>query len=181
MSAEYALLMVSGPDRPGIVAGLAEALLAADCNLEDSSMTQLRGEFAILLIVRLPPAGDLAQLERRLGQVAGEMGLTCSLRHLTAEEVRSPDLTGLTPCLITVFGADHPGIVAAVARTLADHGVNVTDLSTQVVGERDNPVYAMVIEADSPIGVTALREELARQAQALACDISVKEIEEYSL
>ena len=181
MAVEYALLTVSGPDRPGIVAGIAEVLFAADCNLEDSSMTQLRGEFAILLIVRLPSGGDVDKLERRLGQVAGEMGLTFSLRRLTAEEVRFPDVANLTPCLITVFGADHPGIVAAVARTLADHGVNVTDLSTQVVGKRDKPVYAMIIEADSPIAVDALREELARQAKALACDISVKEIEEYSL
>ena len=35
MPAEYALLTVSGPDRPGIVAGIAEALFAAACNLED--------------------------------------------------------------------------------------------------------------------------------------------------
>ena len=181
MSVEYALLMVSGPDRPGIVAGIAEALFAADCNLEDSSMTQLRGEFAILLIVRLPPDGDLATLERRLGQVASEMGLTSSLRRLAEAEVRAPDISGLTPCLITVFGADHPGIVAAVTRTLADRRVNITDLSTQVVGEPDKPVYAMVIEADSPIAIDALRAELARQAQGLACDIAVKEIEAYSL
>jgi len=181
MATDYALLTVSGPDRPGIVAGIAEALFAAECNLEDSSMTQLRGEFAILLIVRLPPGGDADKLERHLAQVAVDMGLTFSLRRLTEEEVRFPDVANLTPCLITVFGADHPGIVAAVARTLADQGVNVTDLSTQVVGKRDKPVYAMVIEADSPIGVDALREELARQAKALACDIAVKEMEEYSL
>jgi glycine cleavage system transcriptional repressor len=181
MPADYALLTVSGPDRPGIVAAIAEALFAADCNLEDSSMTQLRGEFAILLIVRLPPSGEVEALERRLGQVTGEMGLTLALRRLTAEEVRCPDVGNLTPCLITVFGADHPGIVAAVARTLADRGVNVTDLSTQVVGKRDKPVYAMIIEADSPVAVDTLREELARQAEELACDISVKEMEEYSL
>jgi glycine cleavage system regulatory protein len=33
-----------------------------------------------------------------------------------------------------VYGADRPGIVHAVARVLAAFGVNVTDMTTQVVG-----------------------------------------------
>lgn len=181
MPAEYALLTVSGPDRPGIVAGIAEALFAAACNLEDSSMTQLRGEFAILLIVRLPAGGRLDDLAARLRRVTDDLGLTFSLRGLTAGEVRAPERAGLTPCLITVFGADHPGIVASVARCLADHRVNITDLSTQVIGEAAKPVYAMLIEADCPLALEELRGALERRAKELACDISVKEIEEYAL
>ena len=181
MPEDYALLTVSGPDRPGIVAGIAEALFAAACNLEDSSMTQLRGEFAILLIVRLPEGGRLVDLEARLRRIADELELTFSLRGLTAVEVRAPERTGLTPCLVTVFGADHPGIVAAVTRCLADYRVNITDLSTQVVGDAEKPVYAMLIEADCPMALDELRDALQRQAEALACDISVKEIEEYAL
>ncbi|MGD2063514.1 MAG: ACT domain-containing protein [Nitrospirota bacterium] len=181
MPAQYALLTVSGPDRPGIVAGIAEVLFAAACNLEDSSMTQLRGEFAILLIVRFPADGRLEDLEGRLRQVTGELGLTFALRGLTEGEVRSPERKGLTPCLITVFGADHPGIVASVTRCLADHQVNITDLSTQVIGEKEKPVYAMLIEADCPMALDELRDALESRAKELACDISIKEIEEYAL
>jgi glycine cleavage system transcriptional repressor len=181
MAAEYALLTVSGPDRPGIVAGIAEALFAAACNLEDSSMTQLRGEFAILLIIRLPAGGQLDDLEAQLRRVTGELGLTFSLRGLTAGEVHAPERAGVTPCLITVFGADHPGIVASVTRCLADHRVNITDLSTQVVGDAEKAVYAMLIEADCPMALDELRDALQRRAKELACDISVKEIEEYAL
>ncbi len=180
MDVEYVLLTVSGPDRPGIVAAIAEALLAADCNLEDSSMTQLRGEFAILLIVRVGPGG-VAALEEHIGPAAAALGLAHALRPLGAAEVARPAATGRTPCLITVFGADHPGIVAPVARLLADRQVNVTDLSTEVVGSADKPVYAMVIEAESPIPVAELEQGLAAIARQLACDVSVKEIEAYPL
>ncbi len=180
MDAEYVLLTVSGPDRPGIVAAIAEALLAARCNLEDSSMTQLRGEFAILLIVRLG-AGGVAELERHIEPAAAELGLDHTLHPLSAAEVARPEGAGRTPCLITVFGADHPGIVAPVARRLADREVNITDLSTEVVGSPEKPVYAMVIEARSPIPVEELEASLATVASELACDIAVKEIEEYPL
>lgn len=180
MDFEYVLLTVSGPDRPGIVAAIAEALLAAECNLEDSSMTRLRGEFAILLIVRLGPGG-VAALEGHIGPAARALGLAHGLRPLSAAEVGRPATAGRTPCLITVFGADHPGIVAPVARFLADHQVNVTDLSTEVVGSADKPVYAMVIEAESPVPLAELTQGLATVASELACDVSVKEIEEYPL
>jgi len=180
MDVEYVLLTVSGPDRPGIVAAIAEALLAAECNLEDSSMTQLRGEFAILLIVRLG-AGGVVALEEHIGPAAQGLGLAHALRPLGAVEVARPAASDRSPCLITVFGADHPGIVAPVARLLADHEVNVTDLSTEVVGSADKPVYAMVIEAESPVPVAELQASLATIASELACDISVKEIEAYPL
>ena len=39
-----------GKDRPGIVADLAELIFEHGCNLEDSSMTILGGEFAVLLL-----------------------------------------------------------------------------------------------------------------------------------
>ncbi|HBB41534.1 MAG: amino acid-binding protein [Nitrospirae bacterium CG18_big_fil_WC_8_21_14_2_50_70_55] len=180
MDVHYVLLTVSGPDRPGIVAAIAEALLAARCNLEDSSMTQLRGEFAILLIVRLGDGG-VAALEAHIGPAARDLGLAYALHPLAAGEVGRPAAAGRTPCLITVFGADHPGIVAPVARFLADLAVNITDLSTEVVGSAAKPVYAMVIEARSPVPVEELETGLARVARDLACDVSVKEIEEYPL
>jgi glycine cleavage system transcriptional repressor len=44
-------LSAIGRDRPGIVADLAELIYECDCNLEDSSMTLLGSEFAVLLLL----------------------------------------------------------------------------------------------------------------------------------
>ena len=51
--------------------------------------------------------------------------------------------------LLSVYGADRPGIVAGVTRALADVDANIIDLETQVIGDRDEPVYAMLIELEA--------------------------------
>src|SRR5438094_166616 len=43
-----------GADRPGIVAAVTGAFLEHGCNLEDTSMTILRGHFAMMLVVAAP-------------------------------------------------------------------------------------------------------------------------------
>ena len=50
--------------------------------------------------------------------------------------------------MLSVYGADHPGIVAQVARTVADQGGNITDMNTASSGEV--PVYVMVLEIQPP-------------------------------
>jgi glycine cleavage system transcriptional repressor len=54
-----------GKDRPGIVAGVSKVLFEAGCNLEDSSMTILEGEFAMILVVSLPEALKIEQLDKK--------------------------------------------------------------------------------------------------------------------
>jgi glycine cleavage system transcriptional repressor len=53
--------------------------------------------------------------------------------------------------IVSVYGADHPGIVHAVARALADRGVNIADLTTRLVDEPGGePLYAMALEVTLP-------------------------------
>src|SRR5215813_1215224 len=60
---QWFALSAIGRDRPGIVADLAELIFESDCNLEDSSMTILGSEFAVLLLL----TGEGPDVERRLG------------------------------------------------------------------------------------------------------------------
>src|SRR5512144_2241422 len=73
-----------GRDRPGIVADLAELIYECDCNLEDSRMTVLGSEFAVLLLCS--GVGD--DVERRLStgckRVEWEKRLTVFFRPLDA-------------------------------------------------------------------------------------------------
>ena len=52
--------------------------------------------------------------------------------------------------VITVYGADHPGIVHAVSAALAERGVNITGLETRLAGAADSPLYVMIIEVAMP-------------------------------
>jgi predicted amino acid-binding ACT domain protein len=48
--------------------------------------------------------------------------------------------------VITVYGADHPGIVHAVSSALAEREVNITGLETRLAGAPDSPLYVMTLE-----------------------------------
>ena len=144
-------LSAMGADRPGIVAAIAERLVAHGVNVTDSHMGILRGHFAMTLIVSV--AGDVEALRADLR--AEDLGLEA----LTLAPVADSDEPAADPThTVTVYGADHPGIVAAVTRRLADSGVNVTDLLTRLSGE----LYVMFIEVAAPEGVPSL-DDVARE------------------
>ena len=49
----YLVISALGRDRSGIVDELSKTILDHDCNLADSRMTVLGGEFAILLLIEI--------------------------------------------------------------------------------------------------------------------------------
>lgn len=143
-----ALLAVTaiGADRPGIIARVTGVLLDHGGNLADSTMTILGGQFAIVLLV--DAAADPAVLERDLADATRDLELVVAVRPV-GEGRDSPPPTHM----LSVYGADRPGIVHRVTTKLADHAVNVTDLTTRVL-EGERPVYAMVLEIALPGAVS---------------------------
>src|SRR5919201_228353 len=111
---QFALLTAFGRDRPGIVATLAEALFHLCCNIEDTCMTQLRGEFTMMIMVRLPEGVTAEQLAERLTLSTNPLGLTLFCRPLPADASARREAEDLPVFMISVYGADQPGIVAKV-------------------------------------------------------------------
>ena len=151
---------VLGPDRPGVIAALSEVLLAGAGNLEDASMTILRGQFAMTLIVDLP--SDAEAVAAALAPVAGQLGLLISVRDAPAGE---PTAAG-QPHVVSVHGADQPGIVHRVTAAIAAAGGNITDLSTRLAGG----LYVLVAEVDLP----GPPDELAAALATLSEDLGVE-------
>ena len=177
-SRDYAVTAI-GRDRPGIVAAISAALLEEDCNLEDSHMSILRGHFAVMLIVRAPEGVDPEALAARLGGVREELGLEA----LTVEPVDElADPRAQPTHLLSVYGADRPGIVAGVTAALAALGVNITDLSTRLAGAADAPIYAMLVEIDLGDAVAADVERSLEAAEGLGdIEVSLRELEAEAL
>jgi glycine cleavage system transcriptional repressor len=148
-----------GLDRPGIIAGVAERLAAHGANLTDSRMAILRGHFAITLIVegaeRDALAADLETMD----------GLETFAVAEVAEAGGAP--RSEPNALVSVHGADHPGIVAAVTRVLADAGVNVCDLRTHLVDQ----LYVMLMDVNAPPAAADLDARL--QAVAAEQDVTI--------
>ena len=173
-------LSAIGRDRPGIVADLAELIYECDCNLEDSSMTLLGSEFAVLLLL----SGEAPEVERRLAagckRLEWEKRLTVFFRPLDGEPSGGAPGRRTVPMECEVNGVDKAGIVARVSRTLADHGVNITALQTQSrpVPETGTPMFTMRIRMAVPAALdrAVLRERLERVAADLHVDLSLREL-----
>jgi len=158
-----------GADRPGIVAAVTKVLLEQGCNLEDTSMSILRGHFAMMLVVAAPPALTPWQLEAALADPAADLDLVVAVRAIDDDVPES--LSGDT-WAVSVHGADQPGIVHRVTGLLAGAGANIVDLSTRLVGEADQPVYVMVLSVTLPAGADA--PALARRLDSLAAELGVE-------
>ena len=167
----YAVSAV-GADRPGIVAAVTGVFLEHGCNLEDTSMTILRGHFAMMLVVAAPDGLEQAALESALSGPASDFELVVAVRAIDDDVPSSPDGESWT---VSVYGADRPGIVHRVASLLADNGVNIVDLSTRVIGDADRPVYAMILEVTFPAAAdpAALQARLADLASNLGVECSL--------
>ncbi|RKS68631.1 glycine cleavage system transcriptional repressor [Motilibacter peucedani] len=161
---------VLGDDRPGIVAETTALLAGLGGNLEDSTMTLLRGHFAMVLVVRVDASAG--ELEAALAPLASDGSLDVAVRAV-AEGAAAAG--GGTAYLLSVHGGDRPGIVSAVMAQVARVRGNVTDLTTRLSGE----LYVLLAELDLPAGadVEALRASLAAVSRELGVDASLRELD----
>jgi glycine cleavage system transcriptional repressor len=170
-----------GRDKPGIVAAVSEMLLAHEGNIEDSQMTILRGHFTVMLIVSTPDEVDAAALREGLEQAGKRLGLE-SVSLSEVPEAESPE--GEPSHIVSVYGADHPGIVHDVASTLANQGVNITDLNTRLVGSEEGaPLYAMMIEIVLPSGrrIEEVGGALTKVGARQGVELTIRAIEQDTL
>lgn len=163
-------ITVLGHDRPGIIAGTTDRIAGLGLNLEDSTMTLLRGHFAMTLVC----AGDASAtgVEEALAPLAADGSLTVTVRELPAEQPHAP--VG-TQWVLTVHGGDRPGIVSAVIGEVAAVGGNVTDLTTRLAGE----LYLLIAELDLPAAVDtdALAVALRSVADQLGVGVTLRPAE----
>jgi glycine cleavage system transcriptional repressor len=140
-------LSAVGADRPGIIAAVADRLVAHGVNVTDSQMGILRGFFAMTLVITATDDVDADALDADLRRVAEDLRLEAMmLRPVHDTRGRAPALEDPTH-VVSVHGADHPGILAAVTASLAAAGVNVCDLRTRLT---EDGVWVMVIHVAVP-------------------------------
>jgi glycine cleavage system transcriptional repressor len=163
-----------GRDRPGIVAAVTGVLLRHGVNVEDTQMTILRGHFTMMLFLAAPDELDPATLERDLAQP--ETGLEeLSVAEL-AEFGPGPEPTHT----VTVYGADHPGIVHAASSALAEREIDITDLNSRLVDEDDGQaLYVLMMEVALPAGASAgeLDAALDEVASREGVEVTLHELE----
>lgn len=182
MSSEIWSFSAVGQDRPGIVAALSKLLFEHDCNLSDSSMTILAGQFAVVLILETGEKTDPSTLAEAIQSLGKEWHLQVNAGPVEAQAVEASHGGGEAH-LVSVYGADQAGLTWKVAESIAAHGYNVTDLSTKKI-EGSAPVYILLLEIESGPQAKS-RDELEQALKALGkelgCSVTIKAVESSEL
>jgi len=175
----YFLISVSGKDRSGIVRDITEALLDLQVNIEDSSMTTLRGQFTMMLIVHVADHETVPMLKASLANLEQQTGLSIRSQSVPEDDARwvpvEPD------CVLTVAGGDRMGIVHAVSQTVAEMGCSIMDVSTQARGTEQDPSYFMALELATSGNMETLQQRLHEVAEVLQVDVQLHALDHDTL
>ncbi len=163
----WKMLTLVGKDRPGIVARVTAALYQNGWNLGEASMLRLGGNFTIMLMI----SGE-GEVEPVLQPVAEELGL-----RLHVDQIEGDLHSHVVPNIqVRVMGADRAGIVAQVTGLLADAGLNILELESDVAGSTERPIYVMGIQGYADVPVESLQQALSGLVDK-GIDVSISGIE----
>ncbi len=119
------VITASGEDRVGLVDRFSRRITEAGCNIEESRMAVLGGQFAILMAIG-GPWNALSKIEGQLDTISAELELT-----ITPKRTRSRGTAeALVPYHIEVVAMDHPGIVHKLASFFAARRINIEEMAT---------------------------------------------------
>jgi ACT domain-containing protein len=113
---------------------------------------------------RLGPGADEQMVEQLVTDIYREVGSSNSV------STNAPSTGSSERMVISVFGMDHPGIVAGVSQILAEARCSIIDINQTVVQGK----FAMVIIADTSRATEStaeLKERLRREGETLGVRI----------
>ena len=170
---QHFVVTAVGADRPGIVAAVTTPLAELGCNLEDSSSTILQGHFAMMVVVAAPAGVSQPALSEAIQRHTTPLAVAITVSPVPAA-AKPPASTHL----LSVYGADRPGIVRDVAQFLAGRQIDITELQTRLLG-RHQAVYVSLLEVAVPVGadLPALSAALEALSGQLGVEISLRPAE----
>jgi glycine cleavage system transcriptional repressor len=167
----HAILTALGTDRPGLVDEASRFIFDSGGNIEDSRMVNLRGQFAIMLLV----AGTeetLEKMKQGLARFSQSAGLHAEMRMLPELAAASSEAARMYRLVATSI--DQPGIVHRVSHTLRQLLVNIESLETRFTPGpyAGAPLFEMELTLAVPkeVAIAQLRQNLGATCDALNVD-----------
>jgi len=170
----FFIVSAIGRDRPGLVAELAQLIFDCDANLEDSRMAILGSEFAVILLASAGDERAEGALTAGAKRLERDHGLTILVRPVAGAPRPAVPAPGTRLRRVVAAGEDRAGIVAGVCRVLAEHAVNIAELSSVArPGPGGSPHFEMTVTVEVPEHVSepTLRAALQQEADRLVVDV----------
>ena len=166
----HAILTAIGTDRPGIVDEVSQFIFDRGGNIEDSRMVNLRGQFAMMVLVGgATDASD--RIAKDLPEFARRSGMSAELRPAGAERPRGtgPASIDALPYRLIGTGIDQPGLVHRLAHLLKEMNVNIESLETRLTPAPYTGAPMFELEAVLSVPRATQLSQL-RQKLGAACD-----------
>jgi len=171
---QHIVVTASGTDRQGIIERFTKVLLGFDGNVEASRMARLGGEFAIIMLVSVPTGKATSLREELTTMSSSELEVQSRL----TEDRKAFAVPGFIPCDITVMGADHLGIIHSVAKFLAEQGIIVETMDTDIVAApmSGSPLFTMSAAVRIPpdLAIDKLRETLEEVGEEVGVGTNIQ-------
>ncbi len=164
------VVTVIGADRPGIVRLLSDRAQRFGANWTDSRMARLAGEFAGMVHFEVP-RDNVDALAAALSGLEGS-----GLRVAIAKSEPQPRPGMPRGVTLELIGDDRPGIVASLTRMLAERGISIDHLHTELLAAAgDMRHFKVTAHLRVPPGVSGamLRHELDALAAEMRLDIAL--------
>jgi methionyl-tRNA formyltransferase len=161
------VVTLMGPDRPGIVSLISDRAQRFGANWTASSLANLAGEFAGM--VQFEVARESADA------LAGALrGLESSgLRIVVARSDGTTAAAGLRGVELQLVGEDRLGIVSNLTRILAESGISIEHIHTEIVGGQGTGKRTFKIGAHLLVPKALGADELRRKLEVLANEMMV--------
>ena len=161
------VVTVIGPDRPGIVSKLSAEAQRFGANWSASRMASLAGQFAGMVHFEVPPENADA--------------LAAALRELESSDLRvvivrgegAPVPAGRRVVKLELVGHDRPGIVRDLSGSLAERGVSIEELHTEIVSGAMSAEHLFKVKALLLVPKSVSNDDLRRGLEALANEMMV--------
>lgn len=164
-----------GRDQPGVVAAVTGLFGEFNCNIEAMSQTRFSGEFSAIFIISAPEGITSESLLASLQTGLAEARVDLSVSVRPAVESQWGEDLDCEPYVITVDGPDGPGLIGAMSRVFARHGVNIENLGA-LLGqvEPGNALFVFEVMVPPRVDIGRLRRELALEAKNLGLRVSMQ-------
>ena len=177
-SRRFFVLSALGSDRPGIVAEVTELLQEHGCNVEESRMSILGGEFGLLMLVSASE-GSAKSVSEHISELEASGGLEIRWKSTEApQEHRTPDAI---PYQVKAYAIDHEGIIHAISEALSNMKVNIVTASTTSYPApiSGTPLFQMEMAIDVPkdLDLAAVRQQMDLVARNQHADIEISFVE----
>jgi glycine cleavage system transcriptional repressor len=169
----HVILTAIGSDRPGLVDEVSEYAFSRGANIEDSRMVNLRGQFAIMVLL----GGEektISRLRADLSQLSQQTSLHAEMHEAKPATASSASGAESMPYRLTGTALDQPGLVHRVSHLLRELHVNIESLETRLrpAPYTGAPMFDMelILLVPRTTSLSQLRQNLSKHCDELNVD-----------